>query len=119
MSQSTILVQVQPKPHVPKGGAMRHSTAAVRVSQDVASGKLLESAARRKAAAEWVKDSLGVVLPTKSDKLFRFALRDGVTLCKMVNLVAPLAVPQVTFRPHPQHHPRASPTFQGNLALND
>jgi len=83
---------VPPRPHVPK---VRQNIAAIRVSQNVASGKLAQAAMRRKEAAEWVKETLGTVLPHKSDLAFRLALKDGVTLCRCVNLVAPLSVPQV------------------------
>ncbi len=49
----------------------------------------VQAAARRRAAAEWVEGLTGIALPTSSDHAFRGALRDGVLLCRILDLLRP------------------------------
>lgn len=56
----------------------------------------VQATARRRAAAEWVEDLTGIALPTSSDHAFRGALRDGILLCKVLNILRPGSIPQVT-----------------------
>lgn len=58
--------------------------------------KAAQAAARRRAAAEWVESLTGVALPTSSDTALRGALRDGVLLCKILNILRPGIFPKVT-----------------------
>ena len=53
--------------------------------------------ARRRAAAEWIEDLTGIALPTSSDHAFRGALRDGILLCKVLNIIRPGVIPQVAY----------------------
>ncbi len=58
--------------------------------------KAAQAAARRRAAAEWVESLTGIALPTSSDTALRGALRDGVVLCKVLNILRPGIFPKVT-----------------------
>lgn len=53
-------------------------------------------AAKRKAASQFIKQCTGVSPPYATDQGFRAALKDGVLLCKVVNIVWPDAVKQVS-----------------------
>lgn len=55
----------------------------------------LQNTARRRAAAEWIESLTGIALPTSSDHAFRGALRDGILLCKVLNILRPGIIPQV------------------------
>ena len=55
----------------------------------------VQAAARRRAAAEWVEGLTGIALPTSSDHAFRGALRDGVLLCRILDLLRPGMVAKV------------------------
>lgn len=57
--------------------------------------KAAQAAARRRAAADWVESLTGVALPTSSDTALRGALRDGVILCKVLNILRPGIFPKV------------------------
>lgn len=56
----------------------------------------LQNTARRRAAAEWIESLTGIALPTSSDHAFRGALRDGILLCKVLNILRPGIIPQVS-----------------------
>ena len=50
---------------------------------------------RRLIVADWVRQIAVVRLPTATDSEFRQALRDGVTLCRILNTVRPGSVRKV------------------------
>lgn len=56
----------------------------------------LQNTARRRAAAEWIESLTGIALPTSSDHAFRGALRDGILLCKVLNILRPGIILQVS-----------------------
>jgi hypothetical protein len=58
--------------------------------------KQADTAARRRAAAEWVAGLTGDRLPVDTDLSFRRHLRDGVLLCKLINAVKPGTVTRVS-----------------------
>ena len=60
----------------------------------------LQNTARRRAAAEWIESLTGIALPTSSDHAFRGALRDGILLCKVLNILRPGIIPQVSASRH-------------------
>ena len=55
----------------------------------------VQNTARRRAAAEWIEELTGIALPTSSDHAFRGALRDGILLCKVLNILRPGIISQV------------------------
>jgi len=57
--------------------------------------KQADTAARRRAAAEWVAGLTGDRLPVDTDLSFRRHLRDGVLLCKLINAVKPGTVTRI------------------------
>ena len=59
--------------------------------------KAFQAVSRRRAAAEWVEVLTGVALPTASDAALRGALRDGMLLCKLLNILRPGILPKVSF----------------------
>ena len=83
----------------------RRAPAASPVSSSSQS-KAAQAAARRRAAAEWVESMTGIALPTSSDTALRGALRDGVVLCKVLNILRPGIFPKVTL-PNQGQHPNA------------
>ena len=66
-----------------------------RASTGTAPRMQVQAAARRRAAAEWVEGLTGIALPTSSDHAFRGALRDGVLLCRILDLLRPGMVAKV------------------------
>ena len=58
--------------------------------------------ARRKAAAEFIKDCTSEDIPYSNDLHFRQSLCDGRLLCKVLNTVYANAVPKVTPLAPPQ-----------------
>ena len=57
--------------------------------------KAVQAASRRRAAAEGVESLTGFALPTASDPALRGALRDGVLLCRILNILRPSIIPKV------------------------
>lgn len=57
--------------------------------------KAVQAVSRRRAAAEWVESLTGIALPTASDAALRGALRDGILLCKLLNILRPGILPKV------------------------
>ena len=57
--------------------------------------KAVQAVSRRRAAAEWVESLTGIALPTASDAALRGALRDGLLLCKLLNILRPGILPKV------------------------
>ena len=57
--------------------------------------KAVQAVSRRRAAAEWVESLTGIALPTASDAALRGALRDGLLLCKILNILRPGILPKV------------------------
>ena len=55
-----------------------------------------QAALRRRAAAEWIASLTGAEVPWHSDRAFRAALRDGVTLCRLLNALRPGSVPKAS-----------------------
>ena len=55
----------------------------------------MQAVSRRRAAAEWVESLTGIALPTASDAALRGALRDGILLCKLLNILRPGIMPKV------------------------
>ena len=80
-----------PETRTPTPFKMQHSTP---VSASVQSVQVQNTAGRR-AAAEWIEELTGIALPTSSDHAFRGALRDGILLCKVLNILRPGIIPQV------------------------
>ena len=70
--------------------------------------RLLKAAARRQQAAEWITEQTGIAVPHDTDAAFRQALRDGVTLCRLLNALRPGAVPKVRWRRRWAAWPRRS-----------
>ncbi len=80
-----------PETRTPTPFKMQHSTP---ISASVQSVQV-QNTARRRAAAEWIEELTGIALPTSSDHAFRGALRDGILLCKVLNILRPGIIPQV------------------------
>lgn len=57
--------------------------------------KAVQALSRRRAAAEWVEVLTGIALPTAADAALRGALRDGMLLCKILNILRPGILPKV------------------------
>ena len=57
--------------------------------------KAVQAVSRRRAAAEWVEGLTGIALPIASDAALRGALRDGMLLCKILNILRPGILPKV------------------------
>lgn len=55
-----------------------------------------KAAARREQAAAWVAALTGCTVPHDSDAAFRASLRDGVTLCRLANVLRPGSVGRVS-----------------------
>lgn len=47
---------------------------------------------RRKEAADWIRRLLGEDVPYGDDRSFRARLRDGVILCRLLNIVVPSTI---------------------------
>eukprot|EP00951_Prasinocladus_malaysianus_P039346 scaffold440074_cov46-Prasinocladus_malaysianus.AAC.1 len=60
--------------------------------------KQADSAVRRTIVSEWIKTTIGDVLPVKTDSEFRASLRDGVVLCKILNHVKPGTITRIVDR---------------------
>ncbi|KAL0030034.1 hypothetical protein WJX79_002301 [Trebouxia sp. C0005] len=73
----------------------------------------VQNTARRRAAAEWIEELTGIALPTSSDHAFRGALRDGILLCKVLNILRPGIIPQVQ-EEHELDPTSGQPTDTGN-----
>ena len=58
--------------------------------------KAVQAVSRRRAAAEWVEVLTGIALPIASDAALRGALRDGMLLCKILNILRPGILPKVS-----------------------
>ena len=56
--------------------------------------KAVQAVSRRRAAAEWVESLTGIALPTASDAALRGSLRDGILLCKLLNILRPGILPK-------------------------
>lgn len=80
-----------PESSTPTPFKIQHSTPGSGAAQSVQ----LQNTARRRAAAEWIESLTGIALPTSSDHAFRGALRDGILLCKVLNILRPGIIPQV------------------------
>ena len=73
--------------------AHRHSMSANPAASN--ESKAVQAVSRRRAAAEWVESLTGIALPTASDAALRGALRDGLLLCKILNILRPGILPKV------------------------
>ncbi len=73
--------------------AQRRSMAPVPATSS--ESKAVQAVSRRRAAAEWVESLTGITLPTASDAALRGALRDGLLLCKLLNILRPGILPKV------------------------
>ncbi|GMH33583.1 hypothetical protein BSKO_01417 [Bryopsis sp. KO-2023] len=47
------------------------------------------AALERQAVADWIEGETGLVVPSRTDFVFRSALKDGVILCQLINAVQP------------------------------
>ena len=74
-----------------------HRWAAAPVPATSSESKAVQAVSRRRAAAEWVEVLTGITLPTASDAALRGALRDGMLLCKLLNILRPGILPKVPY----------------------
>ena len=72
-----------------------HRWSATPVPATSSESKAVQAVSRRRAAAEWVEALTGIALPTASDAALRGALRDGMLLCKILNILRPGILPKV------------------------
>eukprot|EP00887_Chlorella_sp_A99_P001154 scaffold14.g1154.t1 len=68
---------------------------AMRRSMSPRSSKRFQRTQNRQAAAHWVAALTGVTVPAGDDAEFLAALADGVTLCRLANVLQPGAVPKI------------------------
>ncbi len=55
----------------------------------------VNTATERRLAAEWVLEMTGLSVPYLTDHEFRSALKNGVVLCELANMLWPSSIPQV------------------------
>ncbi|KAI3427016.1 hypothetical protein D9Q98_006959 [Chlorella vulgaris] len=65
------------------------------LSLTASDSRLLKGANRRQLAAEWLTSLTGAAVPYDSDAAFRASLRDGVTLCRLINELRPGSVSKI------------------------
>ncbi|KAL4441440.1 hypothetical protein ABPG77_001944 [Micractinium sp. CCAP 211/92] len=71
------------------------SPSGLRASTSPGEARSAKAASRRQQAAEWVAALTGCAVPPDSDAAFRASLRDGVTLCRLANVLRPGSVGRV------------------------
>lgn len=54
---------------------------------------------KRRLVSEWLGAVTGAAVPADSDEAFRAALKDGVTLCRLLNTLQPGTIPRVSVKP--------------------
>ena len=78
-----------------EGEALSRLAPAQAAPSSEARARASQELTRRLIVADWVRQIAEVRLPTATDSEFRQALRDGVTLCRILNTVRPGSVRKV------------------------
>ncbi|PSC77000.1 kinesin KP1-like isoform B [Micractinium conductrix] len=73
----------------------RSPSPSLRASLNPSEARSLKATSRRQQAAEWVAAMTGCAVPHDSDAAFRASLRDGVTLCRLANVLRPGSIGRI------------------------
>jgi hypothetical protein len=84
-----------PSPLLMPDSASSQPASLARSSMSPSDSRVVKSANRRQLAAEWISVLTGAAVPHDSDAAFRASLRDGVTLCRLLNVLRPGSVGKV------------------------